>query len=198
MRKVLRHCGYVKESHYRQAWSGSEGQNYDAVGYAILRSDWESGRTTIPAFADELDRPSWPPWWGLCPPKESGEGVGHVEPVVRAVRYHVSGDGVVMEAERHAAVVALYVVRDRIGVEVDGGGPIVAMRDTGDVVVMKLNGCLTDVPVDVVRDRIGVEVDRRSAVVAECHPGHGVLVEVDRRLSVVADHVTAYRVDVEV
>jgi RimJ/RimL family protein N-acetyltransferase len=54
MRRVLRHCGYVKEAHYRQAWSGSEGRNYDAVGYAILRSDWESGRTTIPAFADEL------------------------------------------------------------------------------------------------------------------------------------------------
>ena len=55
MRRVLRQCGYVKEAHYRQAWPGPDGGHYDAVGYAILRSDWETGTTTTPAFFDEQD-----------------------------------------------------------------------------------------------------------------------------------------------
>lgn len=55
MRRVLRHCGYVKESHYRQAWPSADGHHFDAVGYAILRSDWETGTTTIPTFSDEQD-----------------------------------------------------------------------------------------------------------------------------------------------
>jgi len=53
MRRVLRHCGYVKEAHYRQAWPSAEGHHCDAVGYAILRSDWETGTTTITSFSDD-------------------------------------------------------------------------------------------------------------------------------------------------
>jgi RimJ/RimL family protein N-acetyltransferase len=52
MRAVLRHCGYVKEAHYREAWEGPSG-TYDAVGYAILRQDWRSGRVTPPDWNDE-------------------------------------------------------------------------------------------------------------------------------------------------
>jgi RimJ/RimL family protein N-acetyltransferase len=52
MRAVLRHCGYVKEAHYREAWEGPSG-TYDAVGYAILRQDWQSGSVTPPDWNDE-------------------------------------------------------------------------------------------------------------------------------------------------
>lgn len=45
MRAVLRACGYVREAYHRQAWP-QEGTVYDAVGYALLRSDWESGSIT--------------------------------------------------------------------------------------------------------------------------------------------------------
>lgn len=55
MRRVLRRCGYVKEAHYRQAWPSAEGHHHDAVGYAILRSDWETGTTTITSFSGEPD-----------------------------------------------------------------------------------------------------------------------------------------------
>jgi RimJ/RimL family protein N-acetyltransferase len=53
MRRTFRTCGYVKEAHYRQAWPAPDGTVYDAVGYAILRSDWESGTVTLPDWADE-------------------------------------------------------------------------------------------------------------------------------------------------
>lgn len=53
MRTVLRRCGYVKEAHYRQAWPGPDG-TYDAVGYAILRADWETGSATPVGWDDEL------------------------------------------------------------------------------------------------------------------------------------------------
>jgi RimJ/RimL family protein N-acetyltransferase len=53
MRKTFRACGYVKEANDRQAWPGPGGASYDAVGYAILRSDWESGTVTLPDWADE-------------------------------------------------------------------------------------------------------------------------------------------------
>ena len=45
MRKVFARGGYVQEAVYRQAWPG-EGGPYDGIGYAILRSDFESGATT--------------------------------------------------------------------------------------------------------------------------------------------------------
>ena len=52
MRAVLRHCGYVKEAHYRRAWAAGDGL-LDAVGYAILRDDAASGITTPVAWDDE-------------------------------------------------------------------------------------------------------------------------------------------------
>ena len=53
MRRAFRTCGYVKEAHYRQAWPGRDGRIYDAVGYAILRSDWQAGAITMPDWDDE-------------------------------------------------------------------------------------------------------------------------------------------------
>lgn len=53
MRRTFRTCGYVKEAHYRQAWPGPAGTAYDAVGYAILRSDWQAGTITPPQWDDE-------------------------------------------------------------------------------------------------------------------------------------------------
>ncbi|MHB8505163.1 MAG: GNAT family N-acetyltransferase [Acidimicrobiales bacterium] len=53
MRRVLRRCGYAKEAHYRDAWDSPGGELHDAVGYAILRRDWEAGATTPVDFADE-------------------------------------------------------------------------------------------------------------------------------------------------
>ncbi|MEV5891985.1 GNAT family N-acetyltransferase [Nonomuraea fuscirosea] len=53
MRTVFRRCGYVKESHYRDAWPSPGGPVYDSVGYAILRRDWVSGTTTLPNWDDE-------------------------------------------------------------------------------------------------------------------------------------------------
>jgi RimJ/RimL family protein N-acetyltransferase len=52
MRAVLARCGYTKEAHYRQAWSGPGGA-CDAVGYAILRTDWSTGTTTPVNWDDE-------------------------------------------------------------------------------------------------------------------------------------------------
>jgi len=46
MRKVLLHCGFVKEAHYREAWKSDTGASFDAIGYGILRKDWESGKTS--------------------------------------------------------------------------------------------------------------------------------------------------------
>lgn len=59
MRRVLRRCGYAKEAHYRQAWPTTAGASADAVGYAILRSDWTSGTVTKPEWDDEapMDAP---------------------------------------------------------------------------------------------------------------------------------------------
>jgi RimJ/RimL family protein N-acetyltransferase len=53
MRRTFRACGFAKEAHYRDAWSGPDGRPYDAVGYAILRRDWISGTVTIPRWNDE-------------------------------------------------------------------------------------------------------------------------------------------------
>lgn len=53
MRRTFRTCGYVKEAHYRQAWPSPGGTAYDAVGYAILRTDWQAGTITPPDWDDE-------------------------------------------------------------------------------------------------------------------------------------------------
>ena len=42
MRGLFHKCGFVKEAHYRQAWSGK----YDAIGYGITKEDWQNGKTT--------------------------------------------------------------------------------------------------------------------------------------------------------
>jgi RimJ/RimL family protein N-acetyltransferase len=46
MRKALLKAGYVLEAVYRQAWPDAAGAMLDGMGYAILRTDWESGGTT--------------------------------------------------------------------------------------------------------------------------------------------------------
>ncbi|GAB3594782.1 hypothetical protein GCM10027446_19090 [Angustibacter peucedani] len=47
MRTVFERCGYVQEAHYRDGWPDADGGAvHDAVGYAVLRRDHESGRTT--------------------------------------------------------------------------------------------------------------------------------------------------------
>ncbi|KAB8189165.1 GNAT family N-acetyltransferase [Nonomuraea phyllanthi] len=53
MRAVFRKCGYVKESHYREAWPSPDGTCHDSIGYAILRRDWVSGTVTVPDWNDE-------------------------------------------------------------------------------------------------------------------------------------------------
>ncbi|WP_406515400.1 GNAT family N-acetyltransferase [Streptomyces sp. NBC_00873] len=53
MRRTFQRCGYAKEAHYRDAWAGAEGAVHDAVGYAILRRDWEAGTVTTPEWHDE-------------------------------------------------------------------------------------------------------------------------------------------------
>jgi hypothetical protein len=53
MRRTFRKCGYVKEAHYRQAWPAPDGTIRDAVGYAILRADWQAGSITPPDWDDE-------------------------------------------------------------------------------------------------------------------------------------------------
>lgn len=53
MRKVFHRCGYVKESHYREAWAGRNGTKYDAIGYAVLRRDWAADTVTPVNWDDE-------------------------------------------------------------------------------------------------------------------------------------------------
>jgi RimJ/RimL family protein N-acetyltransferase len=52
MRRVFDKCGYVMEAYQRQAWRIEDAPATDAVGYAMLRSDWTTGATT---------RVRWPP-----------------------------------------------------------------------------------------------------------------------------------------
>jgi RimJ/RimL family protein N-acetyltransferase len=52
MRRVFTKAGYVKEAHYREAWPTGN-HPYDALGYAILRHDWENGTTTPVNWSDE-------------------------------------------------------------------------------------------------------------------------------------------------
>lgn len=51
MRRVFDKAGYVKESHYRDAWPGQDGL-HDSVGYAILRRDWQNGTVTPVNWVD--------------------------------------------------------------------------------------------------------------------------------------------------
>lgn len=46
MRKVLANCNFAKEAHYRNAWNCQDGSKTDAIGYGILRQDWEKNEIT--------------------------------------------------------------------------------------------------------------------------------------------------------
>ena len=52
MRRAFLRGGYVQEAVYRQAWPAGDGSRKDGIGYAILRSDWESGSTTPVVWDD--------------------------------------------------------------------------------------------------------------------------------------------------
>jgi len=45
--------GFVKEAHYRRGWPTHDGRLLDAVGYALLRTDWRDGTTTPVDWNDE-------------------------------------------------------------------------------------------------------------------------------------------------
>jgi RimJ/RimL family protein N-acetyltransferase len=46
MRTVFHKCGFVKESYHRKGWGSDDGQVFDAIGYGILKEDWENSRIT--------------------------------------------------------------------------------------------------------------------------------------------------------
>jgi RimJ/RimL family protein N-acetyltransferase len=46
MRTALLKAGYVLEAVYRRAWPDAGGAMLDGMGYAMLRTDWESGIVT--------------------------------------------------------------------------------------------------------------------------------------------------------
>ncbi|MRN52656.1 GNAT family N-acetyltransferase [Paenibacillus monticola] len=46
MRCVFHKCGFVKEAHYRKSWKDKNGNLYDAIGYGLLKADWQKGKTT--------------------------------------------------------------------------------------------------------------------------------------------------------
>lgn len=53
MRRVFRKVGYVKEAHYREAWPSEDGPPLAAIGYGMLRRDWETGSETPVPWQDE-------------------------------------------------------------------------------------------------------------------------------------------------
>ena len=53
MRRVFRRCGFVKEAHFRRAWTDVGGQHFDAIGYGILRDDWTNQTVTPVQWDDE-------------------------------------------------------------------------------------------------------------------------------------------------
>jgi RimJ/RimL family protein N-acetyltransferase len=55
MRRTFRSVGFVKEAHYRRGWPTRDGRLLDAVGYALLRTDWRDGTTTPVDWNDEPD-----------------------------------------------------------------------------------------------------------------------------------------------
>ena len=52
MRKIFLRCGWVKEAHYRESWPVDGARAIASVAYAILRRDWETGRTTTFVWED--------------------------------------------------------------------------------------------------------------------------------------------------
>ena len=52
MRSVFHKCGFVKEAHHRKAWPGEDGRLYDAIGYGIIKEDWNNGQATHVLWED--------------------------------------------------------------------------------------------------------------------------------------------------
>lgn len=46
MRCVFHRCGFVKEAHHRKAWGDKNGELHDAIGYGVIKEDWQNGKTT--------------------------------------------------------------------------------------------------------------------------------------------------------
>lgn len=55
MRRTFGKAGYVKEAYHRKGWGSSTGIWYNAVGYCMLRDDWENGTTTPVSWEDDID-----------------------------------------------------------------------------------------------------------------------------------------------
>jgi RimJ/RimL family protein N-acetyltransferase len=53
MRRVLHRCGFVKEAHRRLAWHSADGTRHDAIGYGLLRHDWNTATATPVNWDDE-------------------------------------------------------------------------------------------------------------------------------------------------
>ncbi|PSL37901.1 RimJ/RimL family protein N-acetyltransferase [Labedella gwakjiensis] len=53
MRRTFLRAGWVKEAHYRDGWPVAGGDPVASVAYAILRRDWETGKTTPVPWDDE-------------------------------------------------------------------------------------------------------------------------------------------------
>lgn len=53
MRQLFSQCGYIKEGHWRKSWPTEENTYLDAVGYGILREDWEQKKITPVNWNDE-------------------------------------------------------------------------------------------------------------------------------------------------
>ncbi|MDO5645429.1 MAG: GNAT family protein [Dermabacter sp.] len=45
MQRAFLHAGWVKEAHYRSAGTMPDGRTTDTLGYALLRTDWASGKS---------------------------------------------------------------------------------------------------------------------------------------------------------
>jgi RimJ/RimL family protein N-acetyltransferase len=46
MQRLLVRCGFAKEMHARRAWHSEAGERFDALGYGLLREDWQAGSVT--------------------------------------------------------------------------------------------------------------------------------------------------------
>ncbi len=55
MRNVFVRAGWTKEAHHRRAWTVEGGDRLDAVAYAILREEWETGERIPVAWDDQPD-----------------------------------------------------------------------------------------------------------------------------------------------
>lgn len=52
MRTVFHKCNFVKEAHHRKAWKDRYSNLFDAIGYCVLRGDWENNETTLIEWKD--------------------------------------------------------------------------------------------------------------------------------------------------